>query len=222
MTHQTSPYRADTDGDGVLDGTEVTQGTNPLAPCDPSQNALYTGFDSQNTIWQAADCDGDGVLNGVEAQQNSDPYNPCNPMQNPNYTGYNPNSPIWQIADCDGDGIPNGVEVQQNTDPYDPKGNGLLVYNTITPGDDGLNDYMHIKNIEYYPENQLKIFNRWGVLVFEASRYNNTEISFKGYSEGRITVKSKEKLPSGTYYYLLEFTLPNGKQINQNGYLYLN
>lgn len=60
--------------------------------------------------------------------------------------------------------------------------------------------------------NHVTIFNRWGDAVFEVSNYNNTDRAFKGLG------KNGQKLPSGTYYYKIEFT---GGRKMQIGYLSL-
>jgi gliding motility-associated-like protein len=49
----------------------------------------------------------------------------------------------------------------------------LIFPNVITPNGDGINDFFQITNIEYYPENNLQIFNRWGTLIYETEGYNN-------------------------------------------------
>ena len=49
----------------------------------------------------------------------------------------------------------------------------------------------------------MKIFNRWGVLVFETKGYNNTDNYFDGFSKGRVTIKQQEVLPTGTYFYVM-------------------
>ncbi len=64
----------DTDGDGILDKQEITNGTNKNNACDPSQNSGYTGFDSTNAVWSASDCDTDGITNGDEISNSTDPY----------------------------------------------------------------------------------------------------------------------------------------------------
>ena len=64
----------DTDGDGITDANEISNGTDETDPCDPAQMAGYTGYDATNAIWTAADCDSDGLLNGEEATNGTDPY----------------------------------------------------------------------------------------------------------------------------------------------------
>lgn len=97
----------------------------------------------------------------------------------------------------------------------------LVVYNALSPNDDGKNDFFHIKGIEKYPENSVEIYNRWGVMVFQTSGYNESDRVFKGYSDALSTVNRGAGLPTGTYYYILKYN--NGKTSKQKaGYLYIN
>ncbi|MGB4773615.1 MAG: gliding motility-associated C-terminal domain-containing protein [Daejeonella sp.] len=45
--------------------------------------------------------------------------------------------------------------------------------NIVTPNGDGFNDVWEIHNIDKYPSNQVKIFDRAGRLVFSQRGYNN-------------------------------------------------
>ena len=49
----------------------------------------------------------------------------------------------------------------------------IEVPNVITPNGDGVNDYFKIKNIERIESSTLRIYNRWGKKIFEASPYQN-------------------------------------------------
>lgn len=100
----------------------------------------------------------------------------------------------------------------------------VVVYNAVSPDGDGHNDYLIIDNIQRFPVNRLEVYNRWGVKVYETTNYDSNGNVFKGYSEGRGTVKKGEKLPSGTYYYVLKYDYSddNGsKTITKSGYLHL-
>ncbi|WP_435625544.1 gliding motility-associated C-terminal domain-containing protein [Flagellimonas sp.] len=109
------------------------------------------------------------------------------------------------------------------TTPIIPSPDGdFEIYNGLTPNGDGLNDYFTIKGIENYPENNLKVFNRWGVLVYEANQYGIDNNLFGGISFGRATIATGKELPSGTYYYVLSFFEENPGQTDYNGYLYIN
>jgi len=93
----------------------------------------------------------------------------------------------------------------------------LVIYNGISANGDNVNRYLRIENIDFAPEtrtNTLKIFNRWGDLVFEANNYDNVTNQFTGIG------KNGKELPSGTYFYQLEFPERNDNKI-LNGYLQL-
>ncbi len=68
----------------------------------------------------------------------------------------------------------------------------LIVPKGFTPNNDGDNDSWIIQNIDRYPANKVKVFNRWGAEVFSKDGYLNTS-AWNG-----------ENLPTGTYYYLIE------------------
>ena len=96
----------------------------------------------------------------------------------------------------------------------------LTIYNGVSSNNDGKNDGFTIEGIEAYPKNTLKIFNRWGVLVYEKEGYTNAE-PFDGYSNGRSTVEQGKRLPQGTYYYILDYQDSVGQTHNHSGWLYL-
>ena len=104
----------DCDGDGVTNGNELTDGTDPNDPCDFT---LASQTVTPNAAWNAADCDGDGVTNGTEVTDGTDPNNPCE-LTLANQTLVPSTS--WNAGDCDGDGVTNGDEVTDGTDPNDP------------------------------------------------------------------------------------------------------
>jgi len=97
------------------------------------------------------------------------------------------------------------------------------IFNGITPNGDGLNDFFRIQGIENYPDNNVKIFNRWGVQVYQMDGYGQGNNLFYGISEGRATLQKERELPSGTYFYILTFTSDNNPgEESYSGYLYIN
>ncbi|MBW8241572.1 gliding motility-associated C-terminal domain-containing protein, partial [Muricauda oceani] len=96
------------------------------------------------------------------------------------------------------------------------------IFTGITPNGDGVNDYFRISNIESYPNNVLKIFNRWGALVYETENYGLSENLFRGISEGKATISKDRALPSGTYFYTLFFRSANPGEESYSGYIYIN
>ena len=74
---------------------------------------------------------------------------------------------------------------------------GYQIYpnNILTPNGDGFNDTWKIKNIEYYPNNSVKIYNMNGKMVVALEKYQGTWA-------GTIDPSGVgSKLASGTYYY---------------------
>ncbi|WP_420601361.1 gliding motility-associated C-terminal domain-containing protein [Flagellimonas sp.] len=101
-------------------------------------------------------------------------------------------------------------------------GSNFEIFNGITPNGDGVNDYFHIEGIENYPNNTVKIFNRWGVEVYKVDGYGQGTNLFYGISQARATISEERELPSGTYFYILEFQEDNPGQANYSGYIYIN
>ncbi|MBL4662977.1 MAG: gliding motility-associated C-terminal domain-containing protein [Flavobacteriaceae bacterium] len=100
----------------------------------------------------------------------------------------------------------------------------VVIYNGVTPNGDGKNDYLIIDGIQNLANNNVQVFNRWGVKVFETNDYDSSENIFNGYSDGRLTINRNEKLPTGTYYYVLSYDFTgngNTERIKKAGYLYL-
>lgn len=73
----------------------------------------------------------------------------------------------------------------------------IIATNLISPNGDAKNDTWVIRNIENYPGNIVRVFDRLGRLVFSTTNYNN---SWDGFYQGAV-------LPVDTYYYIIE--LPN-------------
>ena len=99
--------------------------------------------------------------------------------------------------------------------------NTIIPYNGMSVDGDGKNDYFHIGGIESYPNNVVRIYNRWGVKVFETEGYDNVTRVFRGISNGRVTVNAPEKLPQGTYYYVIEYYDHNNNKESKVGWLYI-
>ncbi|MEQ9443156.1 MAG: gliding motility-associated C-terminal domain-containing protein [Cyclobacteriaceae bacterium] len=79
----------------------------------------------------------------------------------------------------------------------------------LSPNDDGVNDYWKITNIEAYPDNVVRIFNRWGEAVFTQEGYDNESQSWNGSANMGARVGSG-LLPKSTYFFILD--LKNGER----------
>lgn len=65
----------------------------------------------------------------------------------------------------------------------------------FSPNDDGFNDFLLIKGLEEYPDNEIMIFNRWGQVVFRRNSYRN---------DWRGTGEDGNPLIDGTYFIVLK------------------
>jgi gliding motility-associated-like protein len=112
---------------------------------------------------------------------------------------------IASTNDTDNDGKPDYLDFD-----------GIYIPEGFSPNDDGINDKFVIKNIDLFPANKIYIYNRWGNLVYEQEGYNN-EWDGKPNVSGTL---GDDKLPVGTYYYILE--LNDKEKLKFNGFIYLN
>jgi len=71
----------------------------------------------------------------------------------------------------------------------------ITIPNVFTPNGDGINDQFQITNLEYYPNSEIKIYNRWGKKIYESQNY-------QGEWDGDVA--------EGTYFYILRLNYGNG------------
>ena len=67
----------------------------------------------------------------------------------------------------------------------------------ITPNGDGKNDILVFEGLEAFPNNRLRIYNRWGAIIFDKQSYQNDGNFFNGS-------RQSGDLSADTYYYILE------------------
>jgi gliding motility-associated-like protein len=66
--------------------------------------------------------------------------------------------------------------------------------NVLTPNGDGKNDYWVIKDIQLYPQNNVRVFDKAGRTVYAKNGYNN---EWDGTLNGA-------QLAEGTYYFVVD------------------
>ncbi len=139
----TDPNNPDTDNDGINDGDEVTNGSDPLNPCDPDDSAaicqIDTDGDGLTDVYEGIigtnpnnpDTDGDGISDGDEVTNGSNPLDSCDPNANG--------------QDClTGVHIPTG---------FSPNGDGNNETYSIIVGKD-------VRSFKFF------IYDRWGNKMF--------------------------------------------------------
>jgi uncharacterized repeat protein (TIGR01451 family)/gliding motility-associated-like protein len=91
----------------------------------------------------------------------------------------------------------------------------IYITDGLSPNNDGLNDTFYIECIEEFPDNNLKIYNRYGVQIYGSNNYQN---NWDGRANTGLT-RTSNALPVGVYFYILD--LKTGDE-PRTGWLYLN
>ncbi|RTE51701.1 gliding motility-associated C-terminal domain-containing protein, partial [Arenibacter aquaticus] len=97
----------------------------------------------------------------------------------------------------------------------------IEVNQLVTPNGDGKNDFLFIRGVRNANNNSIKIYNRWGVSVYEGNGYNNQNNVFDGRSKARSTITGSDYLPAGVYYYIFQYE-NNQQNITDSGYIYIS
>ncbi len=137
-----NPTLADTDGDQLSDGFEITHGFDPFDP-DEDLNGTVDGLDdadvdglvnaseeSAGTNPGLADTDGDTLLDGYEVTFFLDPLD----------SDENTNSTLDGLDDFESDGLTNAEEQAAGSDPLDPDGDA-----------DGVGDLPEVRSLSSDP-----------------------------------------------------------------------
>ena len=127
-----------------------------------------------------------------------------------NYEALQTPKTIWVRIDDSQNGCYSLTSFELLTKNCEP-----IIYNAVSPDNDGLNDFFFIEGLRNVFVNfKLEIYNRWGRLIWTG---NNNKPDWNGYSEDTL---GNNEAPSGTYYYILYLNDANfPKPIN--GYLHL-
>jgi gliding motility-associated-like protein len=94
------------------------------------------------------------------------------------------------VTDFNGCALPLSVKVDfTGTDKC------LEIPEIITPNNDGYNDTWIIKNIHMFPNAEVRVYSRWGKLVYRSKNISASpwDGTFKG-----------ELLPTDSYHYILD------------------
>ncbi|UXP33996.1 choice-of-anchor L domain-containing protein [Reichenbachiella agarivorans] len=195
----------DTDGDGIVDRDEDTNGDGNPDNDDTDGDGIPDYLDQ--------DDDGDGILSiNEDLDMDGDPMNDDTDGDGiPNFMDSDDDGDgLLSVAedadengdltndDCDQDGIPNYLDMdlcELST---------KVLNNVISSSSPAPYDRLQIDHIEDFPNNSVQIFNRWGNKVWETKGYNNTDNAFFGSADGSGILGSNGNLPVGTYFYVVD------------------
>ncbi len=230
----------DTDNDGIPDYLDTDSDNDNVPDAIEGHDHDHDGI--ADIVLIGSDKDNDGLddafegLAQIDNDVNDEIDDPINDL--PNTDGNDESD--YRDTDDDGDGVPTANEDlnedgNYGNDDFDEDGipdyldpdpnvepDQVEVYNVVTPNGDGMHDHLIITGLENRPINDLKIYNRWGVILYHTTSYNSTGNVFNGLSQGRGTISKGERLPVGTYFYILNYQDIDGEQKSLSGHLYLN
>lgn len=231
-------FPVDTDEDLLPDYLDEDSDNDNVPDNIEAHDANHDGIADVTIIGSDKDLDGlDDAYEGItqiDIDVNDEIDDPINNL--PNNDGDEESD--YRDTDDDNDGIPTSDEDLNSDGDYsndDSNSNDIPeylelngiedeieVFNVITPNGDGTHDVLTIDGLENFPDNTIRIYNRWGVLVYTTNAYNTEGNVFDGSSEGRVTLTQERSLPVGTYFYLLDYKDATGTTKTLSGYLYLN
>jgi gliding motility-associated-like protein len=99
----------------------------------------------------------------------------------------------YTVYIVDAEGCTSSQVVDLGCTPLIP----IIVPQFISPNADNLNETWIIQNLEFYPDNKVTVYNRWGNIVYEAEPYKN---DWNGHYKGT----KAESLPAATYFYVID------------------
>lgn len=101
----------------------------------------------------------------------------------------------------------------------------LEIFNVIDINGSGQNKRLRIESAANCAKiEKVMVFNRWGIKVFETDDYGPDGDVFDGYSGGRWTITRNTGLPTGTYFYVINYKAGDSTEqgtIQKQGYLYI-
>lgn len=180
-----SPLVPDTDFDGIPDNCDPDDDNDGVVDVNDNCPLIANADQLDNDTDGLGDiCDNDDDNDGV-----LDGYDNCQFVYNPDQN------------DRDKDGKGDLCDLEQ-----------INISQAITPDGDGVNDTWIIYNIQFYLNNIVKVYNRWGDLVYSKKGYYN---DWNGTYEKKGT-----NLPeSSSYYYQID--LDGDGTVDYDGWLYI-
>ena len=151
---------------------------------------------------------GHWIWSSPQAMQGENPtFNPAGePKTTVNNLKLGTNNITWEVTN--GVCKPVPVEVEIKVDNF-------IVYNALSPNNDGKNECFVVDGGENATSSELTIFDRYNNVVFKSSMGSSEVSNCTCWWDGRSS--SGKELPTGTYFYHLILN----KEIEQKGYVVL-
>ncbi|MBJ2176431.1 gliding motility-associated C-terminal domain-containing protein [Aureibaculum sp. A20] len=127
---------------------------------------------------------------------------------------------IDEDGDKDGDPTNDNCDEDAYPDYLDPT-SCTIIPDGFSPNGDGDNDLLVVPALAQYKDFEMEVYDRWGNIVYE---YDNNgramPLWWDGYSSGTMTISKGNKVPVGTYYYIIKYNEAGLEPIA--GWVYIN
>ncbi|SDR03624.1 T9SS type B sorting domain-containing protein [Flagellimonas zhangzhouensis] len=123
---------------------------------------------------------------------------------------------IANVDNCDTATVTVIIDEENNEE-----GSKIEVNQILTPNGDLKNDFLFIRGVDKIRNSTLRIFNRWGVAVYEGKNYDNINNVFDGRSRGRSSIGVNQYLPAGVYFYIFNYETDEGS-FTDSEYIYIS
>ncbi|WP_171017271.1 gliding motility-associated C-terminal domain-containing protein [Maribacter sp. ACAM166] len=216
----------DNDNDGVINSEDECPNTPTGEPVDENgcsetqRDADGDGISDDEDVFpnnadEFEDTDDDGTGDNEDLDDDNDGYSDEIEITE----GTNAKNANDFPLDSDQDGIPNSIDTDDDNDGVLDTSDSfpttvepfLIPAEAFTPNGDGINDTWIVPGINNYPNNVVRVYNRWGHEVFIANNYQN---DWTGRHNANSTL-----LPTGSYLYIVN--LGNGTD-PLKGWIFIN
>jgi len=156
------------------------------------KNTISAGADTTIRMGKSITLQGTGTGNAFWSPASSGINNPysfkpiISPKENTEY--------ILKVMDSNGCFSSDTILVTVEVTTFEDK-----ICNIFSPNGDGINDTWFIKELNFYPENEVTVYNIYGNVVF----------SKKNYTNDWYGTCNDKTLPDGTYFYEVKINVLN-------------
>jgi gliding motility-associated-like protein len=131
----------------------------------------------------------------------------CTTCPNPQFTAFDNRTYRVRVNNTGGCSSSDEINIIVTCD-----GNAVFIPNTFSPNNDGMNDVFFIRSKGVFVVESMRIFNRWGAMIFEKRQLipNNPSYGWDGTVNG-------EKPQAGVYTYQVEVRCTNSQLLKYSG-----
>ncbi|MGY8865797.1 MAG: T9SS type B sorting domain-containing protein, partial [Methylophagaceae bacterium] len=112
-------------------------------------------------------------------------------------------SELYIVYVTDSNGCKNSDTIRVDLVP------NIVVPSAFSPNSDGINDSWTIENLDQFTNTTVRVYNRWGSMVYDMDQVGGENWTGNG--------KNSKPIPVGTYYFIIEYDGFDGQKNNITG-----